>query len=275
MTSLHNLYDLNIDFNSITTIQGLKDLANVKRVSWRYQHFETASQQSLRSPLDYSCCIELKHLNLSGNRLLEFSLSERFLNLERLDLASCGIRRLASDFGANAPNLRLLNLNHNALREIQPLEGIKGVSQLYLVNNRLKDFRQIVEVVCKLGKKLRVLDCRNNPFNAGYYLTAKDIGTQLVARAEEAVVQVTSGHYDNETFMMPDANVEKDEAYLKQIDFGTLIRRRVYELMLSQKCERLGKLDGMPLNKDRIENKDKVWERLLALGIVQSSEQEL
>ena len=197
------------------------------------------------------------------------------MNLERLDLASCGIRRLASNFGANAPNLRLLNLNHNALREIQPLEGIKGMSQLYLVSNRLKDFRQVIEVVCKIGKKLRVLDCRNNPFNAGYYLTTKDTGTQLAAVAGEAATLLASEGYNNETFMMPDANIEKDEAYLKQIDFGTLIRRRVYELMLSQKCERLAKLDGMALNKDRIENKDKVWKRLLALGIVQPSEQEL
>ena len=271
VTSLQKLSDLIIDFNGIGTIQGLENHKSIQRVSWRYQKLDTSNARNLSACLDYHCCVEVRCLNLSGNRLLEFSLTERFLNLERLDLASCGIKRLATDFGTNLPNLRFLNLNHNAIRDLSPLIGIKRLSHLYVVHNRIKELRHVPQTLMKMGKRLEILDCRNNPFNVGFYLTNKANTMQLVVRGQGEIAIPHKDPFQDESFLIPDVNTKKDEAYLQQIDFGTSIRRQVYELMVIRKCERLCKLDGIPVDRTRTEGKDKVWDRLIALGIVQVS----
>ena len=271
VTSLPKLSDLIVDFNSIGTIRGLENLKSIQRVSWRYQKVGTSNTRNSLAGLDYRCCVEVRCLNLSGNRLLEFSLTERFFNLERLDLASCGIKRLASDFGSNLPNLRFLNLNYNAIRDLSPLIGIKRLSHLYVVQNRIKDLRHIPQTLMKIGKALEILDCRNNPFNVGFYLTNKANAMQMAVRGQCDSAILPKDPFQDESFLIPDVNTKKDEAYLQQVDPGTSVRRQVYEVMLIRKCERLYKLDGIPVDKTRIEGNDKVWDRLIALGIVQIS----
>ena len=273
VSRLPNLHDLLVDSNSVAKASGLKDQPSIRRISWRTQRFSQPDEEDRPPPLDYNCCLETLNLSLAGTRLISFAPSDVFLGLARLDLASCGLDSLIKDFGMFLPNVRHLNLNYNAIKDMRPLLGIRKLAELHIAGNRIMRFRRTVEVVCKVGQNLRTLDCRNNPFTSGFYVAPHLESTtqNLVLKAEDGLDNEgrENDPFDNSTYIVPDANSEANDRYLQQLDFNTRIRRRVYELMLLKSSRSLRKLDGLPIDETRILAPDGVWERLVELGVVQ------
>jgi hypothetical protein len=96
--------------------------------------------------------------------------------LQLLDVASCGLKEIPGHFGARFPNLRVLNLNFNALTELGGIAGMNGLGRLTLVGNRVSRLRMLCQVVSKLGKSndhgyrvLKTIDIRGNPLTVGFY----------------------------------------------------------------------------------------------------------
>jgi protein NUD1 len=266
------LNSLLLDSTHVTTIIGLKSQTHVERISWRYQSFKEENKTGLQ--IDYNCCIEARRLNLSSTRLLDFTLNDRFLRLERLDLASCGLKNLMDGFGHHVPNLRYLNLNFNAISDIRPLLGIQRLVELYVVGNRLDRFRRTLEVIAKIGSHLKTVDCRNNPFTVGYYLPQRASKTQQVTvRQNLQNTEEEKDPFSNSSFLVPAIDAANDQQYLQQLDSNTSLHRRVYELMLGKSCGRLENLDGLPLNIERIVERDEIWNRLVELGVVEANEE--
>lgn len=274
VAQLGNLCDLLLDSNSVVDLNGLGGRPNIQRVSWRTQTLPSADENADASFLDYNCCSETRSLSLAGNRLLNFNPSHVFLSLERLDLASCGLDSLVKDFGTFIPNVRHLNLNYNALKDIRPLLGIRKLQELHIAGNRIIRFRRTMDVICKIGQHLRILDCRNNQFSSGFYLAPhlETVSQKLIFKPNERLPNGDGNREDcfNTTaYIVPDADGTADEPYLQQLDFGTRIRRRVYELMLLQGSRSITKLDGLPVDGQRVLAKDGVWEKLVELGVIQ------
>ena len=208
-------------------------------------------------------------------------------------------------FGSNVPNLRVLNLNHNAIKDIRPLLGIERMTELYLVGNRISRLRRTAAVLGKLGAWLKRVDLRGNAIVGRFYCSssasARDTnGSGDVAKNEQRELVLLSrwGSSSNHTptsfsfwmntteeereeedpiaaaaknYLLPPASEEADEHYKARLDPDTALRRRVYELLLLTGCKALIDLDGLSVENSREKiygQRDTVWKRLVDLGVL-------
>ncbi|KAI1649461.1 uncharacterized protein F4817DRAFT_330439 [Daldinia loculata] len=245
---------LHADRNQLTTITGFSRCRRLDSLSLREQQGDV--------PLDASslnAAYEIRKLFLSGNFLTSFNPSVDFLNLQYLELANCGLQRLPPDLGQLMPNLRVLNLNMNAIEDLTPLRFIPRLKKLLVAGNRLVDPAQAADVLAGFPHLAR-LDLRNNPATLGFYGPI------------QALVPV-EGAKGFDPFTLPDADAARDEKFASRSDMGTRMRRRLYEMVVLDRCRRLRMLDGLPVDASAAGLKkrkgDKVWDALVRSGVVQ------
>ena len=123
----------------------------------------------------------LEIVSFRGNPLAYFPDSPPILaslSIIYLDLSSCTLTSVNSDTFSQLPNLRILNLNSNRLREfsLDILNTLTDLSNVDLGNNMWKCDCKIVEVLNLLSKRRKStsLDGEHNPvkcFEAGVYKT--------------------------------------------------------------------------------------------------------
>jgi len=276
MPALERLY---VDNNRLRTILGVKNLKNLHIVSMRSQNlsFHSTSTNSMgeRSLVLSSDMPDCRALCLSANAFDSLSHFPHLLSLRTLELASAGVDTLPADFGQKLANLRTLNLNFNALKDLRPLLNIRNLERLYLAGNRLSRLRKNAAVLAKLDGLMDV-DLRDNPFSIGFYPRGVDTRALTIHNFSSPNGFVDGGEdtEDVEQFTLPPADKEADAQYLARLDEDTKLRRRVYEMLLASSCGRLRTLDGMAFDKKSVMVKDKIWERLLALGVVRRRDKE-
>lgn len=105
---------------------------------------------------------DVKRFYLSGNPLPSSFPSEKFYNLTYLELAMCQLESLPADFAAVVPNVRVLNLDHNFIRDISPLSGLVRLTKLSLVGARVAKARPLAAVLATLTE-LEAIDMRCAP----------------------------------------------------------------------------------------------------------------
>jgi hypothetical protein len=158
-------------------------------------------------------------------------------------------------------NTRVLNLNFNALRDIRPLMGILRLKKLHLAGNRLARLRLTTSVLSQFSG-LSLVDMRGNPLTLGFYPPM--VETRVVLRQDldgvEADVQ--------DPFTIGKADQCKDDKYIQRLDMETKMLRRVFEMLALKSCHRLKLLDGLNVARTVINNKDAVWEALIAAGVL-------
>lgn len=241
--------------------------------------------------LRYQDCHNIHTLYLSSNVLSTFTLPAPFLDLHNLSLAATGLKTLLPDFGHKLPNLRILNLNYNALRDIRPLRGILKLQKLFIAGNRISRLRQTAAVLEELGEEIDEVDLRRNPLTVGFYspqIESRHSSTSVPAGERLRLVKVqqkvdSSGHDDDQLHkntidsfiendegdLLPPIDNEADTLARQRLDQDTILRRRVYEILVMNACPlSLQILDGMILARESVGLKDQVWERLLELGIL-------
>lgn len=270
MTLVPNLRILDIDRNSVKLIKGIDSHKNLGTLLWREQGsihgsdgFKTQYQEGH----------EMRHFCLSGTLFAAFAPSTPFLNLHNLELASTGLQTLPSEFGAKCPNLRVLNLNYNALRDLRPLVGANRLQKLYLVGNRLSRLRRTAAVLDLVCKELADVDFRNNPLTVGFY-TPQDPGREeqrLVVKDRARCTGDEEKDYESRgarAYLLPWIDKDIDNGQRERLDEDTKLRRRVYEMLVVNACKTLERLDGMVVDKRTIGKKDDIWVRLLELGVL-------
>ena len=234
---------LNVDSNTISALQGALQLHHL---SWRSQKAPPDIQK-----VETIC--DLHTLLLSSNPFTTFSPPQPFLNLQHLEIASAGLSDLDADLGLRCPNLRTVNMNFNALRELRPLLGIQKLQRLHLAGNRLSRMRRTVAVLELLskGESLVELDMRNNPLTLGFY--APQDRESTIRKQTQLIRTEDEGHYFNEEdeevdtfaqaadkYYLPALDVKEDVVARERLDEDTKLRRRVYEMMLGQAWIRHG-----------------------------------
>lgn len=273
--NLPNLQFLHLDRNRIEYISGLKGLKALTTVSWREQNLQNAGNNST---VQFEPLSDVSILRMSGNRLHYFAPKISFLNLQRLELASAGLEGLAEDFGLQMPNLRFLNLNYNALKDIRPLLGITKLVELYIAGNRVSRLRRTAAVLRKLGNTLQILDCRGNPLTVGFYssvLPPQNKGQQLVAHKPRSCSEPNDDNQEDTSasrYIVPPTNEHDDHQYRQTLNEDTALRRRVYELLILGDCPVLTRLDGLGIERSAVVDKDVVWQRLVELGVIQEKD---
>lgn len=255
-----NLRLLYLDRNRLVRVNGLLGTKHLDSLSLR--------EQQEGSSLDLTFlneAFEVRKLFLSGNYLPSFAPTVDYLNLQYLELANCGLESLPIEFGQMMSNIRVLNLNFNALRDIRPLIGIVRLKRLHLAGNRLFRLRKTANVLAQFSTLSRV-DLRNNPLTLGFYPPVTE--KRIVVRPS---LDEDSENVVLDQFILADADKEKDAAYAGRLDMETRMRRRVFEMLTLGGCTRLRILDGLKVDRVSMEIRDKVWQALSAAGLVDSS----
>ncbi|KAK3344372.1 hypothetical protein B0T25DRAFT_509600 [Lasiosphaeria hispida] len=244
---------LHADRNCLSKITGFSRARRIDSLSLREQR----GGEPLDLPNLLSRAYEVRKLYLSGNLLEAFAPAVDLLNLQLLELANCGLQSLPENLGLMLPNLRVLNINLNAMADLSPLRYIPRLKRIFASGNRLADSAALVETLAQFPH-LTAVDVRDNPVTQGFYAPV-----QVVVRrgAEDAS--------DGDPFALPDQDAARDQSYAGRLDMETRIRRRLHEQMFAGACRRVKKLDGLPLKRKEVEGcRDAVWAALAEKGFV-------
>ncbi|KAI0549512.1 hypothetical protein F4679DRAFT_546445 [Xylaria curta] len=249
---------LHVDRNSITTMTGFSQCRYLDSLSLREQKGNNVLDTSF---LDSAC--EVRKLFLSGNRLSGFNPGIDFLNLQYLELANCGLQSLAPDIGQLMPNLRVININFNAIDDLWPLRYIPRLKKLLAVGNRLAEAGKVANALAEFPHLSR-LDLRNNGATLGFYAPV------------QTLVPTGDGWKETEfdPFALSDGDVERQDKFASRLDMSTRMRKRVYDMVVLNDCRQLKMLDGLPVPKDIALKRDDVWRALMESGIVAEEEEQ-
>ena len=271
VTNVPVLRRLNLDNNRISKINGLTAATRLETLSWRQQCTGDGKECSTMHIDD---CSEVRNLFLSGNKIPLFSPGVSFLNLHHLELASTGLNTLSPAFGLRMSNLRILNLNHNALKNLQPLLGLMRLKKLYVAGNRISRLRRTIAVLTRLSGSLEEVDFRGNPLTVGFYPQSCGLGTaetRLVRKDNQKLDPKSAEEEESlglANYLLPPTVEDADEQHRECLDQDTALRRRVYELLVVGSCQMLRYLDGLPVDRRRSVQRDGVWQRLVELGVL-------
>lgn len=270
LAEVPNLKTLNLDRNSIGSIESLNSLRHLETLSWREQTLIPAYGLS---EIQYQHCHELRNLYLSGNQLSAFAPATPFLNLHHLELASTGIQALSADFGPKCPNLRTLNVNYNAVSDLRPLLGVVKLERLYAAGNRISKLRRTASVLQRLFRELLDVDFRNNPLTVGYYTPQQPVQDEKRVALQSHDHGSDGDEEDVEAksfraYLLPSVDKKADNQSRERLDADTKLRRRVYEIMLVNACKKLQQMDGLRVERTMVGNRDGVWERLVELRVL-------
>ncbi|KAI1153252.1 hypothetical protein F4825DRAFT_415753 [Nemania diffusa] len=254
VSTLPSLRLLHADRNAITTITGFSQCRRLDSLSLREQKGNMTLDTSF---LDSAC--EVRKLFLSGNRLSDFNPQVDFLNLQYLELANCGLQSLAPDIGQLMPNLRMLNINFNAIDDLWPLRYIPRLKKLLAVGNRLSEAGKVANTLAEFPHLSR-LDLRNNGATLGFY---SPVQTLVSAEGDRKEAEL-------DPFVLPDVDIERQEKFASCLDMSTRMRKRVYDMVILNDCKQLKMLDGLPVSKDIVSIKDDIWKALVENGIIEA-----
>ncbi|KAI0407095.1 hypothetical protein F4802DRAFT_555693 [Xylaria palmicola] len=249
---------LHVDRNNITRITGFSQCRHLDSLSLREQKGIDVLDTSF---LDSAC--EVRKLFLSGNRLSSFTPGVDFLNLQYLELANCGLESLAPDIGQLMPNLRMLNINFNAIDDLWPLRYIPRLKKLLAVGNRLSEAGRVANTLAEFPHLSR-LDLRNNGATLGFYAPVQTLVSPEDDEKEAGL----------DSFVLPDVNVERQKKFASRLDMGTKLRKRLYDMVVLNNCVQLKMLDGLPVPKGVMSTKDDVWKVLVESGVIRGEEEQ-
>ncbi|AEO71083.1 70edd4cc-f31a-4046-93ce-b3114c28fa72 [Thermothielavioides terrestris] len=263
VSQLPHLRLLHADRNALVQIAGLSRARRIDSLSLREQR----GARPLDLPHLLARAYEVRKLYLSGNLLGSFAPPVDLLNLQLLELANCGLAALPADVGLMLPNLRVLNLNMNALRDLAPLRCVPRLKRLLAAANRLADPVALVALLAGF-QHLAVLDLRDNPLTQGFYAPVQvqqarvhvrnnhnnnnSSSSSSSSKEEEAAAAEhgkdgDSGVLGDEQFVLGDQDPDRDARYCARLDMDTRVRRRLYETMIGSRCGKVRMLDGLPL----------------------------
>ncbi|KAK4042748.1 hypothetical protein C8A01DRAFT_13672 [Parachaetomium inaequale] len=264
--ALPHLRLLHADRNALVQIAGFSRARRIDSLSLREQRGDTP----LDLPHLLSRAYEVRKLCLSGNLLETFSPRIDLLNLQLLELANCGLSALPQEVGLMLPNLRVLNLNMNALSDLAPLRAVPRLKRLFAVGNRLADPAGVVGVLSGMGS-LAVVDLRDNPLTQGFYAPVQ---VQVLVCKRPPGQGAGDDDDDVEAgkqFVLGEQDAERDGRYCGRLDMDTRVRRRLYETMVGKRCGRVKRLDGLVLRRGGEEvggEGDVVWLAMKERGLV-------
>ncbi|KID73942.1 Septation initiation network scaffold protein cdc11 [Metarhizium brunneum] len=253
IASFPSLHSIHADRNHISQVCGFDRTRRLDSLSLREQRGKT--------PLDLgflSSAYEVRKLFLSGNYMREFEPRVDFLNMQLLELSNCGLQRLPDKMGQLMPNLRTLNINFNALSDLSPLQFIPRLKKLLAAGNRLADSTRVTQLLTEFPHLTR-LDVRDNPVTLGFY-------------APLQVLVPTDGSGVADPFVLPDADVARDEMFASRLDEATRLRRRLHQVVLVASCGRLRMLDGLAVRRREVLARDQMLQTLINDGLVPDPE---
>lgn len=253
-----NLRLLYLDRNHLGRVMGMLKTKYLDSLSLREQC------GSALHPSVISEAFEVRKLFLSGNFISKLQIESDFLNLQYLELANCGLESLPEGFGSMLANVRVMNLNFNALTDIQPISGILRLKKLYLAGNRLTRLGSLTKLLFQVPT-LSTIDLRGNPLTMGFHSPILMGGAVYSEEAD------SDGMQSRKPYTLGKIDKIKDSQYVSCLDMRTRMKRRIYEINLIRSALRLKVLDGLLIDRSVLFTKDKVYDCMVEAGFVAHS----
>ncbi|RKP05643.1 hypothetical protein THASP1DRAFT_32519 [Thamnocephalis sphaerospora] len=225
----HVLY---IDCNLLRRIDGFDELQQLDSLSLR--------EQQRNWEMSFDAFPPVRNLYLSGNPFPDLNRCARVRpELEFLELSGCGV--VALPHAALWPNVRVLNLNYNHLRDLSPLHRLPELRRLLLVANGVDTVDVVARAVRRLPK-LHALDLRRNPVSTAFY-------APLVSTTATVLCLSLAPYQPDQAWQ------QADQQYRAKLSDLALCQRAAYRAAVVRRgppslCE----LDGQPVaNSERAE----------------------
>lgn len=151
------------------------------------------------------------------------------------------------------PNVRVLNLNYNALTDLRPLAGMSRLVKLNCAGNRIRSVRKLQQALERC-RAVKWVDFRSNPLTLGFYPPA----VMTVARVGE--------EYAKDPFEVGEADRSEDERHVLRMDMEMRCERRRYWVLLAEACGKLKGVDGLVFERAGVEGEDEVWREMRKKG---------
>ncbi|WWD17902.1 hypothetical protein CI109_102347 [Kwoniella shandongensis] len=194
----------------------------------------------------------VKRLYLSGNALSDnFFPPSPLYALVYLELAACKMSTWPKDFAKKMPNLKVLNMNYNYVKDLSGVKGLKGLRKLTVVGGRLggeegADGRGVMEGLKGLTN-LEEVDFRMNPSTLSYYfplLLPNSSATAPQSVDPDRTIVPSS----NTTTAVPASKWNSyDSRFRKNLPDEWYSKRLVYRGLVMRLCPELNKLDGVSI----------------------------
>lgn len=143
------------------------------------------------------------------------------------------------------------------------------------MGNRISKLRQTAAALDSISKGLQELDLRNNPLTLGFVLPLQepieDKRLVLQGHQQEPIGAGSKSTWEVK-YLLPRPDSQEDRIARERFDEATKVRRRVYEMLLTNTCPSLALLDGLEVERADIGRKDEVWRRLREMGVLKSLE---
>jgi protein NUD1 len=165
---------------------------------------------------------------------------------------------LPDDFGKKIPNCRTVNLNFNAVKDLQPLKGCGRLNKLMVAGNRLNKLRRTCIALTRLPA-LTKIDLRDNPLTIGFYPPFRE---------SRLVVQGVVATDVQDPYTLPPVGQAPDSRWVTHLDEGTKMKRRTIELFLAKGCQTLVELDGLAFDRVTLLQQDEIWQKLTSMGVI-------
>ncbi|WVW82275.1 hypothetical protein I302_104281 [Kwoniella bestiolae CBS 10118] len=223
--------------------------------SGRLENLSLRNQRSnIPLKLVYRDLENIKRLYLSGNSLsFDFfpPSSTPLYALVYLEIAACQLT-IWPDFSKLLPNLKVLNMNYNYLRNLDGVKGLKGLRKLTLVGGRLGSeeviggSKGILEGLKGLDG-LEEIDFRMNPSTLSYYFplllpsspstpqSALDPSSSISGKGIVGAPASTWQSYDSR--------------FRKNLPDEWYSKRLVYRGLVMSTCPNLKRLDGIQIEE--------------------------
>lgn len=152
LKSLKNLKGLLIKSSELTSIKSLSELKNLETLIIQGASFERPRFSNI-TPLEN--LVNLKYLDLSGNKISDLSPLSKLNKLEYLNLSSNRITDISSLESLVA--LEKLYLSKNEIRDLEELENLSKLNTLHINNNKIRWVKYLSEL-----KNLKYLKLKYN-----------------------------------------------------------------------------------------------------------------
>ncbi|CAO3643269.1 unnamed protein product [Cunninghamella echinulata] len=236
-----NLKLIYIDKNQLVSVMGLFLMDRLDTLSLRDQ-----GDQSLQ--IDMKDIREVRKLYFSGMPIKQLNSLKEFNNLEYLELCSTQLEELPTNFASQVPNLGVLYLSYNYIKNISPLKGLKLLQKLVLIDNRIKRLNELISTVRTLPS-LAYLDLRQNPLTYKLYANVycPVIYKSTTNNYKSSLSRYIAHEHDN-TWVSRDAiTFDNLPEHWKQ-------RRNTYRSLFITECSSLGTLDNIAITLDERNN---------------------
>lgn len=264
---------LRIDGNKFTSLD-FRKLKCLEELSYKCQYSMHTWDAVVNGASD------IHTLDISGNASYLSSASfiepsNRFLNLNCLNLSAMGLKELPLHFGECFPNIRDLNLNFNKIDSIRSLELLENLRKLYMVSNCIEEIGAFAENLRKARTSLRVLDLRLNPVNITLYpyvFNAHELDVAQFHNFNEGAPICLENLDDIESFSIhyqalvknSDDWTQRDTHFLsslQSLDSTKAKHRLIYEAVFVNYFMNLRKFDGNVItNSKRKEHSGRIME---------------